>query len=64
MFTMIMTIDNYLLCDIGNYKIGASKTNTSIFLHVPVKALIKSYYIFMNFHIYVYHHHVHQRLKS
>ena len=38
MFTMIMAIDNYLLCDIGNYKIGASKTNTSIFLHVPVKA--------------------------
>ena len=38
MFTMIMTIDNHLLCDIGDYKIGASKTNTGIFLDVPAKA--------------------------
>ena len=35
---MIIAIDNYLLSDIGNYKIGASKTNTGIFLHVPVKS--------------------------
>ena len=40
MFTMIIAIDNYLLSDIGNYKIGASKTNTGIFLHVPVKSKV------------------------
>ena len=50
MFTMIMTIDNHLLCDIGDYKIGASKTNTGIFLDVPVKA---KYQILLYSYMYI-----------